>query len=264
MHSFFLTSSTVINGTKEVMVTTSMLPYPFNYIVFILLSFLAVIAAGTLIVLVYRNGITIKDKVVIKGVRKESTDFHSELFRYAFINDRTKEIRKGFITTMVNHIRNIRIFDDDTCGEHLKHLELLVVEQLFDFINDNHVIKKANFNSKETRRLLTSMNKDVKTKWESRHKKDCPGINKLYSQYKDIVFMQISSFYEEFQRETVKMIDRTLDVLTQENFETDSVKKRVSEEIEYLTAMKKKIRDSYIDSSKLKDYKYSDDENLDY
>lgn len=263
MHSFFLTSSTVINGTKEVMVTTSMLPYPFNYIVFILLLFLAVIAAGTLIVLVYRNGITVKDKVVIKGVRKESTDFHSELFRYVFINDRTKEIRNGFITTMVNHIRNIRIFDDDTCEEHLKHLELLVVEQLFDFINDNHVIKKANFNSKETRRLLTTMNKDVKTKWESRHKKDCLGINKLYSQYKDIVFMQISSFYEEFQRETVKMIDRTLDVLTQENFETDSAKKRMSEEIEYLTAMKKKIRDSYIDSSKLKDYKYSDDENLD-
>lgn len=261
MHQFFLTSS-ILNGADNVIVTTSKLPYPFNYVTLTLVLFLSVIASGTLIILVYRNGITIKDKVVIKGARKESTDFRSELFRYAFINDRTKEIRKGFITTMVNHIRNIRIFDNDTCEEHLKHLELLVVEQLFDFINDNHVIKKANFNSKETRRLLETMNKDIKTKWESRHKKDCPGINKLYSQYKDIVFTQISGFYEEFQRETVKMIDRTLEVLIHEKFETDSVKKRMTEEIEYLTSMKKKIRNSYIDSSRLRDYKYSEDDNL--
>lgn len=263
MHSLFLTTSSVANGVGYTSTITSVLPYPFNYIVFILILFIAIVAAGTVILLVYKNGITIKDKIIIKGIRKETIDDHSELFRYSFIKDRTKEIRRSFVTTMVNHIRNVRILDSDTCGEHLKHLELLVVEQLFDFINDNHIIKKANFNSKETRRLLMTMNKDVKTKWESRHKKDCSGINKLYSQYKDIVFAQIADFYEEFQRETVKMIERTLETLTQEEFKTESVKKHLSEEIEYLTTMKKKIKDSYIDSSKLKDYKYSDDDNLD-
>lgn len=221
------------------------------YIIGMFVIFFVFTATIIFFYLVIQNGITIKDKVVIKGVRSEKRDEKNDNVKYNYLMGRTHEIRKGFMNSMYNHLKDVNLYHGDTCRDHLKSIDKLIVEYMFDFINDNHVEKKANYNLSETKQLLLNVVYSIERRWKADHRKLECDLTFEFEKYKPIVKSEILRFYENFQREVVKMLTRQIELYSSKDFDFSTavyndVKKK---DVERLMDARRKIVESYIRAS---------------
>lgn len=222
------------------------------YVIGAFVVFFAFMAAIVLFYLIIQNGITIKDKIVIKGVRSEKRDEKNDNVKYKYLTDRNREIRRGFMNVMYNHLKDVNLHHDSTCRDHLKSIDKLIVEYMFDFINDNHVEQKANYNLAETKQLLLNVVYGVERRWKTDHRKFECDLTSEFEKYKPIVKSEILHFYENFQREVVKMLTRQIELYSSKDFEfsTSVYNDVVKREVEKLIDARKKIMESYIRASR--------------
>ena len=222
------------------------------YIIGIFAVFFAVAAAIIFFYLIIQNGITIKDKVVIKGIRSERRDEKNDNVKYTYLMDRNREIRRGFMNSMYNYLKDVSLHHDSTCQDHLKSIDKLIVEYMLDFINDNHVEQKANYNLSETRQLLLNVVYNVERRWKADHRKLECDLTFEFEKYKPIVTSEILHFYENFQREVVKMLTRQIELFSSNDykFSTPVYNDVAKKEVEKLVDTRRKITESYIRASK--------------
>lgn len=243
-------SVTEINETIEIVdktVATSRLPLW----VWVLGSCTFIVIVMGLSANIMLNGLKFGEKFVIKGFRQENSESRDDIFTIGLMRDKMVETRKSFESTMINKIRAIDIYKKGTCNDHLRALELLLVEELYDFINDNHVEKKANYMLPETQRLLVKMKENIRNRWNKSVEKhvNCGYYELSYGNYEAIVADELDRFYEDFQREVDKMLTRKIEILKNfsgkiKNKETE--KRMITEPLDKFKRIRKMIHRSYI------------------
>lgn len=218
---------TNVSSVMDLLKSLNINPYV-SSIVFTIISIVVTLLAILLAYNIAVNGINIRGWIILKGLRRDLRDSNSDSIDMIDLRDKMAEFRAMFRKDMMDYIRrHVHIHDPNItrCPDHLRALDFILVDQIFDYMFDNHVEEKAVCNS-DTKKGLNDMFYQIEHDYLYKRNTVCKDTDLIsfdYEIYRHIIEENIYRFYEKYQREALRMFENTLDhiVAHEHRFKTE-------------------------------------------